>query len=64
MIKDKEKLKKKIAYDIAWKQAHIRNLCLQINITETEVWNKLDNVPNKRKYVVDLIKEDIKKNGI
>lgn len=59
-----ETLAKKIAYDQKWKKANLRNLGLQIRKSETEVWAKLESVPNKREYVVGLIKEDIKKNGI
>lgn len=55
---------KKLAYDSTWKKENTKSVTLHINLKEKDIWGKLKSVPNKTGYVLDLIREDIKKNGI
>ena len=45
-----------------WQAAHVKRYGFPVMIdTEPEVIAKLDSVPNKSKYIKDLIKADIEK---
>lgn len=39
-----------------------KNINFRVNKDDMEILNKLKNVPNKAKYLTDLIRQDIKKS--
>ena len=48
-----------------WQSTHVKRYGFPVMIdTEPEIIEKLENVPNKSGYIKDLIKKDIRENGI
>ena len=55
--------KKKSEYNTIYNQEHTRRFVLNANRnTDKEIIEKLENVPNKQKYIFDLIRKDILAN--
>ena len=55
--------KKKSKYNTIYNQEHTRRFVLNANRnTDKEIIEKLENVPNKQKYIFDLIRKDILAN--
>ncbi len=64
MVKLSEKArKKKSEYNTIYNQEHTRRFVLNANRnTDKEIIEKLESVPNKQKYIFDLIRNDILAN--
>jgi len=61
-----EARKRKMAYDIAYKDKYVKKRVIDFNIGSDEdkrILNHLDAQPNKAKYVKRLISEDMIKAG-
>ncbi len=54
--------KKRLEYNNAYNKKKYININFRVNKEDTEILNKLKNVPNKAKYLTDLIRQDIKKS--
>ena len=49
-------------HNYEWKKKNIRRYALTLNRTnEKDVIEHLETKPNKRKYLIEIIREDIKK---
>lgn len=46
-----------------YKSKTYKRVTLLIRKDDDDVLNKLENVPSKNKYIIDLIKKDIEMNG-
>ena len=64
MVRLSEQAKKRKAeYDAKYKKENERQYILHVNKnTNADIIAKLDSVPNKQKYIFDLIKKDIEDN--
>lgn len=49
-------------YNNDYKKEHYQRITILISKNEIEVLKKLNHVSNRTKYILDLIKEDVKKN--
>lgn len=54
--------KKRLEYNNAYNKQKYKNINFRVNKEDTEILDKLKNVPNKAKYLTDLIRQDIKKS--
>lgn len=54
--------KKRAQYNIDFKKRSYKRYRLDVRYDNTEIIEKLDSVPNKNKYLQDLIKADIEKD--
>lgn len=54
--------KKRLAYVNTYNKQKYKNINFRVNKDDTEILNKLKNVPNKAKYLTDLIRQDIRKS--
>ena len=54
--------KKRLEYNNAYNKKKYININFRVNKEDTEILNKLKNVPNKAKYLTDIIRQDIKKS--
>lgn len=57
-----EGMRKKILYDIQYRKTNYREYRFQVRKDDTEIIEKLESVPNRKEYLVDLIREDIYKH--
>lgn len=64
MVRLSEQAKKRKAeYDAKYKKENERQYIIHINKkTNADIIAKLDSVPNKQKYIFDLIRKDIEDN--
>ena len=63
--KPKRKTRTSAAAVKKWQSNHVKRYGFPVMIdTEPEIIKKLESVPNKSGYIKDLIKKDIKENGI
>ena len=63
--KPKRKTKTSAVAVKKWQSTHVKRYGFPVMIdTEPEIIEKLENVPNKSGYIKDLIKKDIRENGI
>ena len=61
----RERLDKLNAYNQDYKKKHYKAFAVHINIDScADVIQKLESVPNKTDYIVQLIRADIVENGI
>lgn len=56
----KESKKRKSLYDMDYKKKSYRRYRLDVRYDDTEVIDFLESLENKNKYLLDLIKQDIK----
>lgn len=55
---------KYLDYQYSWRKEHIKRCNFDLNKdTEEDVYKWLEKQPNKRAYLIDLIRKDMKKNG-
>ena len=54
--------KKRLEYNNAYNKEKYKNINFRINKDDTEILDKLKNVPNKAKYLTDLVRQDIRKS--
>lgn len=54
--------KKRLEYNNAYNKQKYKNINFRVNKEDTEILEKIKSVPNKAKYLTDLIRQDIKKS--
>ena len=54
--------KKRLEYNNAYNKKKYININFRVNKEDTEILEKIKSVPNKAKYLTDLIRQDIKKS--
>ena len=54
--------KKRLEYNNAYNKQKYKNINFRVNKENTEILEKIKSVPNKAKYLTDLIRQDIKKS--
>lgn len=54
--------KKKLAYNNAYNKKKYTNINFRVNKEDIEILEKIKSVPNKAKYLTDLIRQDIRKS--
>lgn len=54
--------KKRLEYNNQYNKQKYKNINFRINKDDTEILDKLKSVPNKARYLTDLIRQDIKKS--
>lgn len=55
-----ERMEKTREYDLKYKREKLTQFSIRFNnVTEADVLERLDSVPNKRQYIIRLIREDI-----
>lgn len=54
--------KKRLEYNNAYNKQNYKNINFRVNKEDTEILEKIKSVPNKTKYLTDLIRQDIKKS--
>lgn len=54
--------KKRLEYNNAYNKKKYININFRVNKKDTEILEKIKSVPNKAKYLTDLIRQDIKKS--
>lgn len=48
----------------AWRKLNLKRYSFDLNkVTDKDVYDHLEKQPNKRDYIINLIKEDIKNKG-
>ena len=52
----------RLEYNNAYNKQKYRNINFRVNKEDTEILEKIKSVPNKAKYLTDLIRQDIKKS--
>lgn len=53
---------KRQKYINVYNKAKYKNINFRVNKEDTEILEKIKSVPNKAKYLTDLIRQDIKKS--
>lgn len=53
---------KRQKYINVYNKTKYKNINFRVNKEDTEILEKIKSVPNKAKYITDLIRNDIKKN--
>lgn len=56
--------KKRLEYNNAYNKKKYININFRVNKEDTEILEKIKSVPNKAKYLTDLIRQDIRKSEI
>lgn len=54
--------KKRLEYNNQYNKQKYKNINFRVNKEDTEILEKIKSVPNKAKYLTDLICQDIKKS--
>lgn len=54
--------KKRLNYNNAYNKQKYKNINFRVNKEDTEILEKIKSVPNKAKYLTDLIRQDIRKS--
>lgn len=54
--------KKRLEYNNAYNKKKYININFRVNKEDTEILEKIKSVPNKAKYLTDLIRQDIRKS--
>lgn len=54
--------KKRLEYNNAYNKQKYKNINFRVNKEDIEILEKIKSVPNKAKYLTDLIRQDIKKS--
>lgn len=54
--------KKRLEYNNAYNKQKYKNINFRVSKEDTEILEKIKSVPNKAKYLTDLIRQDIKKS--
>lgn len=61
-ITEREKKNKKYEYIAKFNRENYRHYHIKVNLKDKDVIEKLESVPSKNGYIVELIREDIKKS--
>jgi hypothetical protein len=59
MARSEESKRHKVLYNIGYKAKTYRRYRLDVRFDNKDVIDKLESVPNRNKYLLDLIKADI-----
>ena len=54
--------KKRLEYNNTYNKQKYKNINFRVNKEDTEILEKIKSVPNKARYLTDLIRQDIKKS--
>lgn len=54
--------KKRLEYNNAYNKKKYININFRVNKEDTEILEKIKSVPNKAKYLTDLVRQDIRKS--
>lgn len=63
-MKLEEKMGKDIAKNLEWRKSNTKRFEFYLHKElDKDVYEKLESVPNRRQYLIELIREDIKKEA-
>lgn len=54
--------KKRLEYNNAYNKKKYININFRVNKEDTEILEKIKSVPNKAKYLTNLVRQDIRKS--
>ncbi len=54
--------KKRLEYNNKYNKQKYKNINFRVNKEDTEILEKIKSVPNKAKYLTELIRQDIRKS--